>query len=240
MITSFDTSDGIAYFTISEIGSNHQALFMPNQDYVSYKYNKEDFVIVVSDGVGSCKNSADGSKYICEAVLEIFDSIIDEQCPFENEEILGRIIKSWKTKIGNDNVDDYCATAKFVIKRDLVMKMFSIGDGELVVTSAGNHIKAPNEHDFFSNITKCLCSSTEVDDFWTKDFRLDIQTDFVVLACTDGISNGIEEGSEIELAEEIEKHITANDLESELKRFIECISENSFDDKTVGVVKYGR
>ena len=45
---------------------------------------------------------------------------------------------------------------------------------------------------------------------------------------------------EINFVEEIEKNIGSNNLEEELKDFMIDISQYSFDDKTLGVMKYER
>ena len=60
------------------------------------------------------------------------------------------------------------------------------------------------------------------------------------MACTDGIANNIQRGKEIELAEEIEKNIIGSVLKTSLEELVADIADYSFDDKTIGVVKYER
>ena len=240
MTSCFEVSDGIAYLTASIIGANHRALLLPNQDHAKYKYSTDSFMLVVSDGVGSCSKSELGSEYACAAAVEVFDELLDEKLEYDFDCILPALIYKWRDRIGDDNPDDYCATMKIAIKHEGIIKLISLGDGELIVSSAGNRVKAPNEHEFFSNITHCLNNQTAAADFWTKDFRLDIQTDYVVMACSDGVSNGMEHGTELEFAEEIEKNISIDELENEIKHFLQSLENSSFDDKTIGVIKYGR
>ena len=56
----------------------------------------------------------------------------------------------------------------------------------------------------------------------------------------DGIANGLVAGSELDLAEEIEKRIAQDDLKAEVEDLVVDISSYCFDDKTIGVVKYER
>ena len=99
---------------------------------------------------------------------------------------------------------------------------------------------APSENTLFTNQTQCLNSSIKEDDFWTSVFKLDIYVPYVVFACSDGVSNGIQEGREMDLIKEIETQITASELQSELETLLVDISDYSSDDRTVGVVKYER
>ena len=60
----------------------------------------------------------------------------------------------------------------------------------------------------------------------------------VVFSCTDGVTNGLQEGRELELVQEIEKSMDMERLRGELESLIVDISEVSSDDRTVGVIKY--
>ena len=62
----------------------------------------------------------------------------------------------------------------------------------------------------------------------------------LVFACTDGVSNGIQEGREMDLVRNIETEIPGDQLRKELENLVEELSDYSSDDKTVGVVKYER
>ena len=77
-------------------------------------------------------------------------------------------------------------------------------------------------------------------DFWTSVFSLDLSIPYVVFACTDGVSNGIQEGREMDLVRNIETEIPGDQLRKELEDLVEELSDYSSDDKTVGVVKYER
>ena len=116
--------------------------------------------------------------------------------------------------------------------------LISVGDGLLAVSSSGITCCVPTDNTLFTNQTQCLNSSIKEADFWTSVFKLDIYIPYVVFACSDGVSNGIQEGREMDLIKEIEIQITASELQSELEALLVDISEYSSDDRTVGVVKY--
>lgn len=222
---------------MSEIGANHRALIMPNQDSVAFDSLGENFVLAVSDGVGSCKNAADGSRAAVSIAVELFQQIISGQRLVNQTEICELLISMWKDKVG-EKTDDYCATLKLAYKIENQIFLFSIGDGLLVATSGGQRILAPNKNQDFSNITKCLCQNIVAKDFWKACLNIDCNTSYAVMLSTDGISNGICEGTELELCEEIENNVNIDELEMEIKNFFIEIEENSYDDKTLGVVKY--
>ena len=81
---------GLTLVTISDIGSNHRALLIPNQDAADYCIDGDDFVLAVSDGVGSCAKAEIGSRNAVTACVQLFlrrkigesalhtDSIADE------------------------------------------------------------------------------------------------------------------------------------------------------------------
>lgn len=232
--------DSLMFVTVSDIGSNHKQLNQPNQDAVAYCCMGEDFVLSVSDGVGSCKKAARGSKFAVNSSVKLFEEIKNESMPFETDIITEKLIEFWRFSIAGDNIDDYCATLKTVFKIDNQVKVLSIGDGSIAISSDGINLLSPIDETHFINETKCLSARLSESDFWTADFHLDIFKSYVVFCCTDGVVNGILPGKEIELVEEIEKNICAEELRRALEEFIEDVSNYCFDDKTVGVVKYER
>lgn len=239
MISKEDLTGNITCVSVTDIGKNHKKLNIPNQDAVLYECMDEDFVLGVSDGVGSCSKAENGSLNAVEACREIFRAIKAGKIPFESEQILNFIIDSWK-KLCDGETNEYCATLKAVIKKGNVMKVISIGDGFVAVVSDGINILSPLDEVDFANETKCLSDKVTQYDFWTFDFRLDLYKSYVVVACTDGIANNIQKGKEIELAVEIENNIVGSVLKTNLEELVEDIADYSFDDKTIGVVKYER
>ena len=240
MNVSEERHENLIFVTATSIGSNHQKLGQPNQDAVAYFCVDEDFVLSVSDGVGSCKKAEFGSRLAVDSSIKLFQEIKRGSVPFETDIITNKLIELWRSSISNDNIDDYCATLKVVFKIVNQVKVISIGDGFVAISSDGLNLISPTEGKHFTNETNCLSAQSSESDFWTADYYLDTYKPYVVFCCTDGIANGILPGKEINLVEEIENNICVIELRHALEDFLSDISNYCFDDMTVGVVKYER
>ena len=238
MISREQQTQGLTFVTATDIGSNHRALLMPNQDAVDFIFDDEDFVLAVSDGVGSCPKAELGSKEAVASCIRVFTRIKNRIIEFENESIVSALINEWSVSLNHENPDDCCATLKAVFKIGQVMKAVSVGDGFIAVSSDGLTLLSPTEEVAFSNETSCLCSKIETRDFSTSDFNLDIHKSYAAICCTDGVANGILAGQELNLVRDIEENTSADMLKKEIEALLEDISDYCFDDKTVGVVKY--
>lgn len=239
MISEVKAVGNLSTVSLTKIGDNHKRMGIPNQDAIIVELIGDDFVLAVADGVGSCKKSEMGSKAAVSICEELFREIKAGNLEQKNREIVHEIIKRWKNQF-NDNCEEYCSTLKAAMKIGKKVSLFSIGDGFVAVTSEGMKAISPEEDSTFTNETKCLDGRISVEDFWSSYFILDINTSYTVMACTDGVANGINHGDEIDFVEEIENNIERECLENELIDFMEEISEYSYDDKTLGVVKYER
>jgi serine/threonine protein phosphatase PrpC len=239
MILKVETKGKLTYVSATKIGVNHDKLGLPNQDAIAFKSIDENFVLAVSDGVGSCRRADVGSQKVVAICIELFEEIVQRSIAFESADFVSGLIRKWKGAF-EDNLLDYCATVKTIIKVGNQAKVISLGDGFAAITSEGMKLITPYEDISFSNETRCLDEKVCFGDFWTKDFSIDTNTSYVVMACTDGVANAIQMGEELAFVEEIERNIRKEKLEEELKDFITDISKYSFDDKTLGVVKYER
>lgn len=240
MISQTEHYEDCTVVLITDTGISHKTENAQNQDSVGFIVIDDDYVIGVSDGVGSCKMAEVGSMAAVAAVKNVFSAIKANNWEIEVTEIANQIVLKWKELLQNNNPDDCCATLKAAMKFGNRMMLFSIGDGLLSVSSDELQIIAPQESCFFANQTMCLHSAVMGSDFWTSVFSLDLSIPYVVFACTDGVSNGIQEGKEMDLVRNIETEISGDQLQKELEDFIEDLSRYSSDDKTVGVVKYER
>ena len=225
---------------ITDTGISHQTGNKQNQDAVGFTSIGDDYVVAVSDGVGSCKMAELGSNAAVAAAKNVFSTIKANNLAMEITEIVNQLVLEWKGLLQYNNPDDCCATLKAAMKFGNKMMLFSIGDGLLSVSSGELQITAPQDSCFFSNQTMCLHSAVMGSDFWTSVFSLDLSIPYVVFACTDGVSNGIREGREMDLVRNIETEIPGDQLRKELEDLVEELSDYSSDDKTVGVVKYER
>lgn len=240
MISKEDRRDDLVFVTVSDVGSSHRILSIPNQDSAAFICDGEDYVLAVSDGVGSCKHADQGSCFATHVCLKLFDGIKAHELPFEGETIAETLISQWKERITDNQFDEYCATVKAVFKLGNQVKIVSLGDGIAAISSDGIHMISPSEEVSFSNETKCLSSQVSPDSIWIGDYSLDTQKPYVIFCCTDGVANGIVQGQILNLIDEIEKGTDSNDLRSELESLVTEIGNYCFDDKTVGVVKYER
>lgn len=238
MTSREEHAQGLTLVTVSDIGSNHRALLMQNQDSVDFIIDGEDFALAVSDGVGSCPKAELGSKEAVASCIRVFALIKNRIVEFESENVVDALINEWRVSLNHENLDDCCATLKAIFKIGQVMKAVSVGDGFIVVSSDGLNLLSPTEEMAFSNETSCLCSKIEPRDFWTSDFNLDTHKPYAALCCTDGVANGIVAGQELNLVRDIEENTSADKLKKELEALLEEISNYCFDDKTVGVIKY--
>lgn len=240
MISKQENYADCTFVVVSDTGVSHRVKGLPNQDAADYVSINGDFALAVSDGVGSCKKAELGSAAAVEAIKRVFLSLQGQPFPPELTKITRRIADEWISLLVGANPDDCCATLKAAMKLGDKLLLISVGDGLLAVSSSGMKCCAPSENTLFTNQTQCLNSSIKEDDFWTSVFKLDIYVPYVVFACSDGVSNGIQEGREVDLIKEIETQITASELQSELETLLVDISDYSSDDRTVGVVKYER
>lgn len=225
--------------SLTEIGVSHKEMGIPNQDAICMEIENDNFVMAVSDGVGSCKKSEIGSEKAVSICLEIFKEINTGSFDFDGRVIVQEIVTRWK-KSFDGNCREYCATLKGIMKLGRKAILFSIGDGFVAITSEGMKMISPSEAGVFTNETKCLDGIVSADDFWCGQFDIDTNMSYVALACTDGVANGITPGEELSFVQEIEQNVSIQDLETELKEFLMDVSQYSFDDKTLGVVKYER
>lgn len=237
MISNEEIKDGLCVVTISDTGVLHQVSGKKNQDCISYTVDNGDFVLAVSDGVGSCSKAELGSKFAVEAALKVFAKIKSarKECGLR---LPALIINEWFSFIGDNTIDDYCATLKAAFKIGKKITLLSIGDGLLVLTSKGMHVMAPQDDSLFTNNTDCLRNQVHAADFWIQEFETDLYITYAVMACTDGVANYIQPGQEVELVRTLEEEMKGEELQEELEKLLISIADYSSDDRTLGVVKY--
>ena len=236
MISKEEQRGDLHIVIVTDTGISHRLNKKPNQDAVLYSFFGDDFVLAVSDGVGSCQNAELGSEMAVKAAVKVFEEI--KQNKFEKVEIPERLISEWKKLLLGVDIDDCCATIKIAMKLNRQLLLVSLGDGMLVVTSKGLEMKAPSDEMPFANQTRCLNSCTLPTDIWIEESHLDTYVSYVIFMCTDGIANGLKYGSEYELVRDIEKNTPSENLKDELELLVVDISDFSSDDRTLGVVKY--
>ncbi len=238
MTSTEERCGDLTLVTTSDIGIRHLQNNVVNQDAALCFAYDGDFVLAVSDGVGSCRKADEGAKLAVFAAKKCFEEIRAGELSFEAQEVVRFLLEQWRCSLDPEHINDYCATFKTAIKIGGKIILISIGDGFIAITSRGLSLISPLEEMEFINQTTCLRDNVSAEEFWTEEFLLDTYVPYVVFACTDGVSNGIQEGRELELLQEIEEIIPASELKTEIESFIADLSEYSADDRTIGVVKY--
>lgn len=240
MISRKEHRGDIFFVTVSDIGFNHRINNIPNQDSVGYEIIDKDFVLALSDGVGSCTNAKVGSEAAVNSAKRVFSYIKEKDIKSDLYEIVNRLINEWKLLLNTENLDDCCATLSVVMKFGHRLLLFSIGDGFIAVSSGDIGICSPEDDTLFANQTLCLCKEVNYIDFWAEEITLQNNISYAIFICSDGIANGIQKGKEIELVKEIETKISDETIKHELESLVLELSEFSADDRTIGVVKYER
>lgn len=223
---------------ITDTGISHRIRHIPNQDAVTFVAFEDDYVLAVSDGVGSCAKAEVGSNAAILAAQTVFTEVRQSAIETNKDFITNSIILEWKHHLHGNDPDDCCATLQLAMKIADKVLLLSIGDGLLVVTSQGDVCRAPAGDQLFINETGCLCKNITADDIWYTEYPLEGHRAYVVFACSDGVSNGLMEDRETDMVRAIESDTTQEEMRRELEDLIVEISKYSSDDRTLGVVKY--
>lgn len=226
-------------FGATEVGRTHTIMGNNNQDCFGFDVIDENYVFAVSDGVGACKCAEKGSNYAVQAVMEVFFGINNHQIDFDETVVLERIIEYWLSKVTDNRINDYCSTLKFVIKYYNRFILASIGDGNLIAYFADAVIKSSDAEKTFTNETTCLYKDVTADDFWHRTYEIGTEdSKYTIFLATDGISDGIAYGKELDLVGEINDGLCISELKDEIISLINEISKYSNDDKTLGIIKH--
>ena len=239
MITQESKRANLTFVTLSDVGTAHQTLNLPNQDSADFREADGDFVLVVSDGVGSCKCADRGSKAVVDSCISTFNTLKARTLCFDSRQVVQNIWTEWRSILAGKNLDDYCATVKAAFKYGNSILLVSVGDGFCAFSSESKQVATESFETPFLNETDCLNSTFSPECFCCKEIPLEDKP-YVVACCTDGFSNGIEADKELEFVKELESGISASELRTELESFVNAISKASFDDKSIGVVKYAK
>ncbi|MCQ2106678.1 MAG: protein phosphatase 2C domain-containing protein [Fibrobacter sp.] len=240
MMVRESRKENYSFAALSEAGASHQDLSLPNQDSVAFAEADGDYVVVASDGVGSCKLAHVGSKAVVDACCHVFDALKCGSLSFDSKSVSQAILEKWRKLTVGLSEDDCCATLQAAFKLGSQLMFLSVGDGFWAYSSSSRQLVSECGEMAFLNETECLYSGLTAEGIRADIISLRNDDSYVVLCCTDGFANGIEEGKELDFLREIETDVDSEALASELESFMKMISKCSLDDKSVGVVKYGK
>ena len=106
----------MTFVTLSDVGTAHQAFNQPNQDSADFREADGDFVLAVSDGVGSCKYADRGSKAVIDSCISTFNTLKTCSLCFDSRQVAQNIWTEWQSILAGENLDDCCATVKAAFK----------------------------------------------------------------------------------------------------------------------------
>lgn len=223
--------------TITDTGDRHLAMNMPNQDSSDFYLKDDQFFMTVSDGVGSCKHAAQGSKAACRICRAVFDELTVGNVPWNGKAIVREISNRWKELFPGPNAMEYCATLKAVFAKPGLLIGVSIGDGLLLFADSKQRLMIKESASDFLNETVCLCPSIRDDLFDVREISV-FPGRCAVFMSSDGVANALVEDQELLLIEAIRTETGADILVDELGDMFEEICLTNTDDKTLGVVRY--
>ncbi len=157
-----------------------------NQDnYYSGEF-KNGHVLIVSDGLGSKRDSQVGSKMVCESVLSVLDRVDINVLMQSKDLLLTALHEKWLSCLKNYNIYDCYATVLFcIITADKVIAA-RLGDGFLaLLMNEESIVLFDRKEEYFANETDCL---TEKLDLKNWEFLEIKNSNFIgAIACTDGV-----------------------------------------------------
>lgn len=131
--------------TRSAIGTHHQAVNLPCQDYGDYRLLSKNILIgAIADGAGSAKNADTGAKVAVEQSLSFLQSRIPPQNFFTEEQaqsLFGELVESVRSQLNqtatqiDGELKDLASTLLVFIATPDAIAAMQIGDGFIVTRS---------------------------------------------------------------------------------------------------------
>ncbi|OUR62665.1 hypothetical protein A9Q74_04370 [Colwellia sp. 39_35_sub15_T18] len=223
----------IQQISVSVIGPGHLFNGQPNQDSVLVKSVPTGWVAVVCDGMGSKLHSDLGSKLACLAVLNVINKV---DFIIESKELIKQIYQRWLNALGDVKAKDAVTTCLICwLSHKGELRTFQLGDG-LILTSKKvlEHVDSND----FGNITTGLGKSRKFSDWEITHHQLN-KGDVIALM-TDGISEDINQGLEMEFVNAISENIKGKSIRQAktwLKNeFRNWATPNHTDDKSLALL----
>ena len=171
-------------------GMLHESSNIPNQDAYSVKKYKFGTVLVVSDGLGSKKNSDLGSKAVGKAVDKAVQ-IWNEYSKKDIKLLVPLIVSIWSMEIYPYSQKDCGATCLFaIITKNGHVYLGQLGDGCIYVSIENKLQLIREKEDDFTNLTVCMGGFSSYSDWSLKDFNVGNRP-FGIVMMTDGVSETI-------------------------------------------------
>lgn len=170
---------------VSIKGSYHEI----NQDSFGSAYLKQGFVVALSDGLGSKKNSQVGSRALCEAVINVAQQNEETLLKIDASSLVHLVYEAWRERLRGYVLSECCATMLFVIVCENRVIAARLGDGFIgVFLDDYVRVLFDRKDDYFANETDCLTDQFYDDKVEIFDVEISDITGGVM--CSDGVGIG--------------------------------------------------
>lgn len=215
---------------VSVIGPGHLLSGQPNQDAVLVKSVPTGWLAVVCDGMGSKPHADLGSKLACRSAFNIIKNV---KFTIESKDLITLIYQQWLSSLGKVKANDAVTTCLICwLSHQGELRTFQLGDG--LIINSKKELEHTNSNDF-GNITTGLGKSKKFSDWQVTEQQMG-KGDVIALM-TDGISEDINQGAEMEFVNAIAKSIKVKSIRQSktwLKNeFKTWATPNHTDDKSL-------
>jgi serine/threonine protein phosphatase PrpC len=239
IISNFKNMIEFAGVTVK--GPIHRKEKKPNQDAIKMKKYKTGTVIAIADGFGSCNFSTIGASAAVSSVHDAY-RLWSKSKVLKIEYLLKMIHLLWEQQILPLAAIDCYSTCLFaIITNDNKVFLGQLGDGLVMYSSKDDEKMIHFDSKLtkaFSNQTTGLGVASKLSEW--KFIKEEVSDNFVILLCTDGVSDDLVEGKEkdfkLHLLDEI-KFLSAKKRNEFLKnQLINWPTPKHTDDKTISLI----
>lgn len=170
---------------VSIRGSYHEV----NQDSYGFHLLDKGFIVALSDGLGSKKQSQFGSHALCESAIEIAEDMKDKLIDISPDEFVEKVHEKWKEKLSRyDLTECYATMLIFIIYAGRAFAI-RLGDGFIGLWADGQvKVLFDRKEDHFANETDCLTENLLSDKL--EIYELDVSELCGGVLCSDGVGIG--------------------------------------------------
>lgn len=175
------------FIKISVTGPGHIYENMPNQDAIGYFNNKNNWAMVVCDGMGSRVHAELGANTAVESIKAVLKK---SDFDASSKKIVGTFYRRWLYTLKKYAVEPNDAVTTVLVvwgNSEGIFRYFQLGDG---IITTRNRVITPKGSEQFSNLTTGLGISKKYVDWSVGQGELSV-TDNALILMSDGISEDI-------------------------------------------------
>lgn len=181
---------GVRLRAASVRGPGHYTDGLPNQDAVLIRHDRQRWLAVVSDGMGSRKQAAEGAKAVCYAANR---AVREQSFGSEDRDLIKSIYGHWLTRLAELRIQPNDAAATCLLAwgvPDGHFRLLQLGDGLILGEPEPAQGLCMRDQAGFSNDTTGLGISHRLTDWRSARGQLENHGDGLALM-TDGISDDL-------------------------------------------------